>query len=183
MHFRRGKIFVNLFILSKNPFNFVSPSLKFKTHNSIIPTPTYSGLPNKSAASLINFSEIFYFSVSFTYTLMIKKCSYIIILIYLSEMMYGSPQSRLGWVFLSKVQLPIWNGNKNLKNSPACFDATEYLNLTTSGRFSKNLWPSHNILTLKFSFSEKTTKCAQSSLWFWNLLSKRQNHEDDCANI
>ena len=21
------------------------------------------------------------------------------------------------------------------------------------------------------------------SLWFWNLLGKRQNHEDDCANF
>ena len=80
-----------------------------KTDNSII--PTY--LPNKSAASLITFSEIFYFSSSFTYTLMIKKCCYIIILIYLSEMMYGSPQSWLGWVYylkfrLSEMKTKIW---------------------------------------------------------------------------
>ena len=38
------------------------------------------------------------------------------------------------------------------------------------------------VTTLKFSFSEKATKFAQSSSWFWRLLSKCQNHEDDCAN-
>ena len=32
-------------------------------------------------------------------------------------------------------------------------------------------------------FWEVHKKCAQSALWFWNLLSKRQNHEDDCANF
>ena len=36
------------------------------------------------------------------------------------------------------------------------------------------------VCLLKFSFSEKTTKM---SLWFWNLLSKRQNHKDDCTNF
>ena len=36
---------------------------------------------------------------------------------------------------------------------------------------------------LKFSFSEKATKFAQSSLWFWRLLSKCQNHKDDCTNF
>ena len=38
-------------------------------------------------------------------------------------------------------------------------------------------------MKLKFSFSEKAQKCAQSSWWFWHLPSKRQNHEDDSLNI
>ena len=33
------------------------------------------------------------------------------------------------------------------------------------------------------AFLRRPQKCAQSSLGFWNLLSKRQNHEDDCPNF
>ena len=36
---------------------------------------------------------------------------------------------------------------------------------------------------LKFSFSEKTTKICASSSWFCHLLSKFQNHGEDCANL
>ena len=44
-------------------------------------------------------------------------------------------------------------------------------------------WKSSCNWYIKFSFSEKATKFAKSSSWFWHLLSKRQNHEDDFANF
>ena len=39
------------------------------------------------------------------------------------------------------------------------------------------------IKMIKFSFSEKAAKFAQSSSWFWRSLSKFQNHKDDSANF
>ena len=33
------------------------------------------------------------------------------------------------------------------------------------------------------AFLKGPQKCAQLSLWFWNLLSERQKHEDDCTSL
>ena len=49
--------------------------------------------------------------------------------------------------------------------------------------------PKSYLLLLGFSFCESSAflrrpqKCAQSSLWFRNLLCKRQNHKEDFTNV
>ena len=39
------------------------------------------------------------------------------------------------------------------------------------------------VLNVKFSFSEKATKICAIVFMVLNLLSKRQNHKDDCAHF
>ena len=46
-----------------------------------------------------------------------------------------------------------------------------------------NFFPHWNSAWLSFEVSFISAIFTQSSSWFWNLLSKRQNHEEDCANF
>ena len=48
--------------------------------------------------------------------------------------------------------------------------------------FQKNI-PSMSQGLLSSAFLRRSQNFAQLSLWIWHLLSKLQNHEDDCANF
>ena len=94
-----------------------------KTDNSII--PTYSDLPNKSAASLINFQK--YSTLAFLSPTLHINDKKVLLHSYFdlsvrNDVWITTISAWLGILFNVQV---IWNGNKNLKKSPACFDAAE----------------------------------------------------------
>ena len=63
-----------------------------------------------------------------------------------------------------------------MKKKNACFDATEYVNVKTGGKYFQIFWPSHNILALQSNFLSRSFEIVEG-LYFFLLFLVREADE------